>query len=491
MKPPVAVRSGRRFAVLVTMTLVALGAAPGAAPGAETVAGTQRWVARYDGPTGSFDHAAAVEMSPDGSRVYVTGSSAGTRHGMDYATVAYDTSNGAELWAARYDGPRHGRDFAAAIAISPDGSRVVVTGSSAGSMTSDEDQADDYATATYDAATGTKLWVRRYNGAANSTDASRAVAVSPDGSLVLVTGSTVDAITSSDYTTVAYDADTGRRRWVSHYNGPGTGADDVAISLALSPDGSTVFVAGGSLNDAVVPHSFVQDFATVAYDAATGERLWVRHRRVGGGATALAVSPGGGAVFVTGYASHSGSFTEYDFETVAYDSATGARRWTSRYSGTGSDFEIPRSLAVSPDGSAVFVTGRRSDATSDTDYGTVAIDAVTGHRLWARRYDGPGHFRDDPATVEVSPDGAQVFVTGVSSGSANIADFYAEDYATLAYDATTGATVWRRRYNGAGDSSDRATGLAVSPLGSMVFVTGASRGLAGNDDYATVAYGTP
>jgi DNA-binding beta-propeller fold protein YncE len=64
----------------------------------------------------------------------------------------------------------------------------------------------------------------------------------------------------------------------------------------------------------------------------------------------------------------------YGYGTVAYGTAAGAELWTAKYGGAniflGSD---ARSLAVSPDGSKVFVTGAAFDgATFDTDYGTVA-----------------------------------------------------------------------------------------------------------------------
>ena len=40
-------------------------------------------------------------MSPDGSRVFVTGQSAGAGTGADFATVAYDASDGRQLKAAQ------------------------------------------------------------------------------------------------------------------------------------------------------------------------------------------------------------------------------------------------------------------------------------------------------------------------------------------------------------------------------------------------------
>jgi Tol biopolymer transport system component len=83
----------------------------------------------------------------------------------------------------------------------------------------------------------------------------------------------------------------------------------------------------------------------------------------------------------------------------------------------------------------------------------------------------------------MSPDGSQVFVTGSSEGSTS-----SDDYASVAYDATTGATLWVKRYTRPG--GDYATALGMSPDGSQVFVTGESYGSTSYEDYATVAYST-
>jgi WD40 repeat protein len=85
--------------------------------------------------------------------------------------------------------------------------------------------------------------------------------------------------------------------------------------------------------------------------------------------------------------------------------------------------------------------------------------------------------------VAASPDGSKVFVTGSSQGAAS-----GNDYATIAYDASTGASLWIRRYNGPGNGEDSASSIAASPDGSKVLVTGSSQGAASGNDYATIAY---
>lgn len=156
-----------------------------------------------------------------------------------------------------------------------------------------------------------------------------------------------------------------------------------------------------------------------------------------------------------------------------------------RYDGPthGNDYAL--ATIVSPGGSSVFVIGYSTTANGQFDYGTVAYDSSTGAQLWGMRYDGPGHGSDYAYGLGVSPGGSTVFVTGLSLGATS-----GFDYATLSYDAVTGAARWLRRYNGPANAEDSASDLAVSPTGERVFVTGMSRGASSNLDYATVAYST-
>jgi outer membrane protein assembly factor BamB len=328
------------------------------------------------------------------------------------ATRGTQAAPGAQLWVARYNGRANSGDGASSVAVSPSGSRVFVTGASHGGQTT----GFDYATVAYSATTGKQLWVRRYNGSANGADDASSVTVSPSGTRVFVTGESFGRRTGYDYATVAYSAGTGKQLWVRRYNGPATGLD-AASSVTVSRGGSTVFVTGRS----------AFDYATVAYDAATGRQLWVR--RYNGPAnrhdfaTSVAVSPGGAGVFVTGYSY--GGPTSIDYATVAYSAAGGGQLWARRYSGPANMSEAS-SVAVSPAGTTVYVTGFSDGQAGDDDYATVAYSTATGRRLWVSRFTGPAN--SSACCVAVNPVGTTVFVTGVAYDSTT-----GSDYATVAY----------------------------------------------------------
>src|SRR5215217_7321096 len=88
---------------------------------------------------------------------------------------------------------------------------------------------------------------------------------------------------------------------------------------------------------------------------------------------------------------------------------------------------------------------------------------AAGANLWVERYNGPGNSDDGATSVAVSPDGSTVFVTGGSTGTTS-----GYDYTTVAYRASNGAKLWVKRYNGTGNGYDQATAIGVSPDGSTV-----------------------
>lgn len=428
----------------------------------------ESWVARYDGSAHSQDVASEVAVSPDGARVFVTGSSvtAGS-HYDDIATVAYDARTGDELWSAGYGAA--GDDVVSAIAVDPDSARVFITGKLAlrdGGV---------LATVAYDARTGARLWEARYDGPGGDHGSGVAIALSADGSLLFVTGDS-EGGTGTDIATLAYDARTGAQAWVARYDGP-SGGDDRPAAIALGEDGSEVLVTGQSAGSASEG-----DAVTISYGLPTGAERWAARYDLPTDeegtfpSAAIVFGPDGPRVYtVQGLPHVDRSPVTWDYATAAFDARSGQRLWSVLYDGGFSD--IATALAV--DRGRVFVTGWSHVPTLGA-YGTVAYDADSGVQQWAAKYDGVGTGGADwPRDIAVSPDGSRVFVTGVNS---------AGDYGTLAYDATLGAQLWLAEYSGPALESDGARALAVSPDGSRLFVTGMSTGVGTEEDYATIAY---
>jgi hypothetical protein len=377
---------------------------------------------------------APIVVSPDSSTVFGTGSITDASGDNEFATYAYNAKTGARLWLATYHDPGSADDGAGSIAVSPDGSTVYVTGTS---NTTASQGGSAGTTVAYNAATGAQLWAVNYSGSGTYDEAS-SVAVSPDGSQVFVTGQNL-----SDALTIAYQAATGAMSWVADYKFEDSTRGGF---VGVSPDGSTVYVAGQARAKTKAPV-----FAVEAYDAATGAQLWTQQAAWGGALLSMTVSPAGSGVFVLGQSP--GKRGTIPYTTIGYDGATGARLWGSQWPRRW-PLGLPFAMGVSPDGSEVFDTGYAQTEPGNVDRtATVAYNAATGKRLWSNVYGGANNAGIGVAT---SPDGAVAFVTG-SAG-------------TVAYKAATGAKIWTAPLDECGRPCTgwrpRAGQVPVSPVSS-------------------------
>lgn len=417
----------------------------------------QQWVARYDGPGMGVDSASALAVDGSGD-VYVTGTSWGGSTNMDYSTVKYG-SKGNQLWVARYDGLGISVEEASALAVDEKGN-VYVAGMSG----------FDYATLKYDSS-GNQLWVARYNGPGNGTDRVRAIAVDGAGN-VYVTGDSEGSGTSNDYATIKYDGN-GNQLWVARYDGA-PGLMDLGYAVAVDAAGN-VYVTG--ITDLVKETGFA-DYATLKYDSS-GTQLWVaRYDGPGNGgdyASALAVDAAG-SVWVTG--SSTGSGSGFDYATLKYDSG-GNQLWAARYNGPGNAGDGACALVLDALGN-IYVTGYSRGSGDGYDYGTVKYDGAGNPELVAR-YNGPGNTDDEASSLALDRAG-NVYVTGRSAGSGS-----GYDYATLKYDSA-GNQLWIGRYNGPGNSDDKARALVVDGAGN-IYVAGIDDFAKASGDYATIKYG--
>jgi outer membrane protein assembly factor BamB len=318
---------------------------------------------------------------------------------------------------------------------------------------------------------GTQVWLQRFGGTHLSATAS-SVAASPDKAVVYVTGITAKTtIGLRNEVTVAYNAVTGKQLWLERFQGTQRhprGGDGVP-SITVSPDGATVYVAGD------LARAGFNDYLVIAYDAATGAQLWLTTPLTDSSVAqfrAVAVSPDSKTVYITGRRDFFGGHASKSYDTLALNAATGATVWNTNTVFPAHVFHTLTSVAVSPDGSTVFIAGSS---------GTVAYDAGTGAQLWLDAFKQV--YGRSRVSLAVSPDSATVYVT---SGS-NAPGSTVPHYWTAALDATTGAQQWQATYHGP-DAHAASTGIALSPDGSAVYVTGSAAQASGLNEYATIGY---
>jgi WD40 repeat protein len=458
-------RLGAAIAITATGIFAVAAPAVAGAPQRSTAVpgGTQVWLQRFGGAHLSAT-ATSVAASPGKAVVYVTGITAKTQIGLrNEVTVAYNAATGKQLWLERFQGMgRHPRGSAGvpSITVSPDGATVYVAGDLA------RGGHNDYLVIAYNAATGAQRWVVTPLAFASIAHVD-AVAVSPDSATVYITGTQdfFGGIASKSYDTIALNAATGATKWNTNTKFSPHVFHEVT-SIAVSPDGSTVFIGGSS--------------GTVAYNAATGAQLWLdaykqAYRR---DPVSLAVSPDSATVYVTSSGSAPGSGGQH-YWTAALNATTGAQLWQATYRGAGTAENVAATaIALSPDGSQVYVTG----AAVAGKFTTIDYNAATGTQAWLQQSPNVGGTVQTPAFLAVSPDGSEVAVTGASDQASG--QF---GYQTAVFDAATGAPRWSATYQGTGEASQPA-GITFSQSGAQVTVTGTSGPPSGQSVFATVAY---
>lgn len=240
---------------------------------------------------------------------------------------------------------------------------------------------------------------------ADGEDRARAIAIAPDGSRVFVSGGSRDPATDEDFSTVALNPVTGEQLWVARHD---EGLAEYATEIVVSADSNRVYVTGSHHSRRVVWSQL-----TVAYDASTGEELW--HDLVGRGAGwDLAVSRDGTRLYVTGQEG-----------TVAYDTATGQRLWIAE---DGPQDPLGRTVGVSADGTLVYVAGGLGVAAYHaglSEDGHLPIWA--GKRVWMTQL-------FDVHDLHLSADGSRLYVTGGTDGGVG----------TAALDAASGEPLWQQ-----------------------------------------------
>lgn len=383
--------------------------------------GAQKWIATRR--TRVYDSPLDISVSADGTRVYATGAAYNafpvSATDSRLVTVAYDANTGAEIWSTTWDGRPDGIDNGLAVAVSTDGSELY-----AGGITTATDGSLDYVVLTYRTLDGRLLWTRTYSGAKPAgVDALKDIGVSPDGTRVYVTGESSGTRREydNDYFTVAIRTRGGRRgsvAWEARYDGIGDGRSDRGAALTVAGDG-TVLVTGDS--------AFLREDGSTRFDAVTiaytptGSVRW-ETRSVGpyGLEFGNGVESRGNVVAVLSQSRGADAQSGLDTTTILYDLATGSEVWQYR-SQESLRSELPSAPAISADASTVFTLSSERpviDYTSLYEMVLRAHRASTGEVLWTTRIDAGTGNSVKARGVNLLPDG-RLAITGTITFSQN------------------------------------------------------------------------
>lgn len=369
-----------------------------------------------------------------------------------------------EQWQQRYNGSANSTDISKAIAIDA-AKNVYVTGYSVGIGT-----AQDFATIKYNSS-GVQQWIATYSGFNNDIDNANAIVVDNSNNII-VTGFSLSNGTSYDFTTIKYDP-SGNEIWVRKYNGSGNGSD-IAKSI-VADDSGNVYVTGESYGGIFTSY----DIATIKYNSAGVQQWAVRYNgpangNDGGNSIAIDNSHN---IYVTGQSL--GVNGNLDIVTIKYNSS-GIQQWAANYNGPGNGLDAGVKV-LTDNQNYVFVTGYSTGIGSGYDYAVIKYD-LQGAEQWVYRFNGSAN-NNDIITSAALDNSGNIYVTGVmnTDASGNSAN-----YATIKINSS-GNAVWGVAYNGPANNNDSATAIAVNNSGE-VFVTGKSMGTGTSFDYATVKY---
>jgi chitodextrinase len=272
-----------------------------------------------------------IAASPEGDFVAVGHNITSTGNPISIMLVRY-SSDGTLLWR---------RDIAGTF---PSVGRLLVDAAGSAYLAFNSvGDGQDIRLQKYDAS-GILQWSQVISTGTFANDVATSAALSPTGADVVLTGNIVGGAT---WIVAAFNAVTGARRWLV-VSPEGLTTRDVVV------DASRVFVTGQSFTGAGTP-ALRYWLTVVAYDRATGARLWRRDLKPADAADAaglrIALAPDGG-VIATGQTNRG----FLDWYTVALE-PTGALRWEAVRDGGLNTDEIPAAVLTLADGTTV-VTGK-------------------------------------------------------------------------------------------------------------------------------------
>ncbi|MBU6157808.1 MAG: T9SS type A sorting domain-containing protein [Bacteroidetes bacterium] len=368
-------------------------------------AGLLQWEVRENLPANNNDRALAVTTDAT-NNIYITGRSF-NGNDDDYVTIKYNP-DGIKQWQKSYNGV--GTDRPVSIGVD-NASNVYVTGRSSNGTN------DDYRTIKYDAS-GTQLFNVIYD--VSGHDRPVEMVVLPSGGCIVTGRSDGNPAAGINYDirTVSYSA-TGTRLWVAIYAGA-AGNDDVPVGLSVTADGKAL-VTGFTDRDNTVNVS--KDLVLLQYSNTGAELI---KQTFNGTANkddegeGVAISPNGN-IAVVGFTAESNN--QHNALLLIYNGNT-APLAQNIWSGLGDNGENIRALTADASGNLFFCGySVRQDNNRDFYYGKLNAAGVL---QWSKDTTGSLYGSDEEANAIALDGGGNVYVSGFLKNSGTSSDVYLE-----------------------------------------------------------------
>jgi 6-phosphogluconolactonase (cycloisomerase 2 family) len=404
-----------------------------------------------------LDSASSVTISPDGSSAYVTSTGASDAVAIfdrNPATGALTQKAGtagciSETGSAGACTDGDALENPNSVAISPDGTSAYAATTASDAVTIFD---RNPATGALTQKAGTAGCISETGTAGACTDGASldgafSVTISPDGTNVYMASIVSDAVAIFDRntTTGALTQKAGTVGCISETGTAGACVDgtglDSAFSVTISPDGTSVYVAAANPSNAVT--IFDRDPTTGALTQKAGTAGCITETGDAGACTdgtalnepsSVTISPDGANVYVASEFSDSVTIFDRNTTTGALTQKAGTAGCISE-TGTagactdGAALDSAFSVTISPDGATAYVASIVSDAVAifDRNPATGALTQKAGTAGCISETGTAGACTDGTAldgaqSVEIAPDGANVYAASTQSDAVAIFD---------------------------------------------------------------------
>lgn len=355
------------------------------------------------------------------------------------------TRNNVVVWSQQYAGLAGGDDFAADLVLDGVGN-IIITGAEYISATNYNAITIKYNTS------GVQLWLKSYNGVANSFDGGVSIVRDASNSIYICGGS-YGVNTFSDFLCIKYNSN-GVQQWVNTWNG--ANMQDISARLAVSA--TQVSVVGAS-QQSVNDWKMASTFFNVNTGAFIGVKLSGGDDEGIDKVADLAID-GSDNTYVVGAVKNINQ--QYDIKIIKL-SPTYAVLWQKTYNGISNLNDEGLSLELTSTND-VIICGFTTTIEEDKNFITQKYAGSNGLLIWSKTFDEQNG--EDKATDLKLDLNGNAIICGSSYKDGNV------DYVVQKLKENSGEIIWMGRWNGDSNMNDLPMNLAIDENDNTVYVAG-------------------